>query len=170
MQDCAMPVEPARDIAATGVTVSTAVTLDAPVEVVWREIQRPALLVHVTRGLMRFEPVEPTGFPDTWAARDYTARLYAYGVLPIGTQVIGIERPAPQGGRRYLRDNGRGDMCRRWDHLMTMRPLPCGRTRYVDEVTVEAGWNTLPVAAFAYSYYFLRQCRLKRVAARGFAY
>lgn len=169
MYDCALPAAPARE-AAPGVTVSTAITLDAPVSVVWREIQRPALLLHITRGLMRFEPVEPGGFPDTWAVRDYTARLYAYGVVPIGKQVIGIERPPPCGDRRFLRDNGRGDMCRKWDHLMTMHPLPGGRTRYIDAVTVEAGWNTLPIAAFAYTYYALRQRRLRRASRRGFAY
>ncbi|WP_139284058.1 hypothetical protein [Rubrimonas cliftonensis] len=150
-----------------GRSAATSVTLDVDIETLWRAIQTPALLESVTRGLMRFDPVDPDGFPTVWDAREHRVDLRLFGWLPIGRQVIAIERPPAEGARRLLRDNGRGDVVSAWDHLMILEPAPGGRTRYTDLVRVEAGRLTLPVTALAWLYYALRQRNLRRLARSG---
>jgi hypothetical protein len=144
------------------------VILDAPVEAVWEALQTPALLLRVTRGLMRFTPEDPACFPARWERREYAARLHALGVIPVGRQIIKIEHPPRRGETRLMRDNGRGDACERWDHLMVLTPMADGRTRYQDVITVEAGARTPLMIALAWLYYTLRQRRLKREASENF--
>lgn len=158
---------PNRADAPRGRSAATTVTLDVDIDTLWRAIQTPALLESVTRGLMRFDPIEPGGFPEIWDAREHRVDLKLFGWLPIGRQVIAIERPPAEGARRLLRDNGRGDVVSAWDHLMILEPAPGGRTRYTDLVRVEAGPLTLPVAALAWIYYALRQRNLQRLARKG---
>jgi hypothetical protein len=147
---------------------SVTAVLDAPIEAVWEALQTPALLLRVTRGLMRFTPESPAGFPARWELREYGARLHALGFIPVGRQIIGIEHPPRQGEMRLMRDNGRGDACERWDHLMVLTPMDDGRTRYEDVITVEAGARTPLMIALAWLYYTLRQRRLKREASQNF--
>lgn len=147
--------------------VATTTELDVDIETLWRAIQTPALLLQVTRGLMGFRPLAPAGFPEVWDDAVHETRVLLFGWLPAGRQTIAIERPPPEPGRRVLRDHGRGDMCDRWDHLMILEPLGPARTRYTDAVDVEAGRLTLPMAAFGWGYYALRQRNLRRLVAAG---
>lgn len=151
-------------------TIERSIVLDAPPERVWAEVQRPALLAHVARPLVAFEPVDPPAFPARWAERDYRVRVRLFGVVPLGEQVIGIERLPAEGEVRRLRDNGHSALVRRWDHLIAVAPAGPGRTRYTDRVEVEAGPLTPVVAAFARVFYAHRQRRWARLARRGFAY
>lgn len=163
---CDLPSYDARD-RSRGLRVATTVTLDVAPEALWRAIQTPALLQRVTYGLMGFEPLDPEGFPLIWDARERLVRLKLFGWLPIGRQIIAIERPPAEGARRLLRDNGRGDRVNAWEHLMIVEAIADGRTRYTDVVRVEAGWLTLPMTALAWLYYVLRQRALRRLARDG---
>ena len=151
-------------------TVDLSTVLDAPPERVWDELNRPALLCHVARPLVAFAPLDPPAFPERWAERAYRVRLRLFGLVPIGWQVVGIERPAEQGRVRSLRDDGRSAMIRRWDHRMTVEPLPDGRTRYTDHLEIEAGVLTPAAWAFARLFYAHRQRRWRALVARGFRY
>jgi hypothetical protein len=70
-----------------------------------------------------------------------------------------------------LRDDGHGELVRRWDHRIRIRPGPDGRsTLYRDEIDIEAGALTPAVGLRAQGLYRGRQRRWRRLARRGFAY
>ena len=134
----------------------------------WEQVQSPALLQHLAAPLITFHP-RGAPFPALWEEREYLVGLRLYGLLPVGEQVIGIERPqtgAPAGGY-VLRDNGRGGAIKRWDHLMLLAP-EAGGTRYTDQVEIEAGLITPLAAAFARSFYRHRQRRWLQLINRDF--
>lgn len=151
-------------------TVERSTVLDAPPERVWEELRRPALLNFVAYPILTFEPVDPPAFPKQWEAREYRVLPRLFGAVPLGWQVVGIELPATTGDVQQVRDNGRGALIRRWDHLVTIEPAGPGRTRYTDRVEVEAGPLTPLVWAFAQVFYAHRQRRWQRLVERGFRY
>jgi len=115
-------------------------------------------------------PVDPPAFPEYWEPREYHVTLLWRGVLPIGRQVIGIQFPPPEGETRFVRDDGRSALIRRWDHLISISPRMDGRSDYVDRLDVEAGPLTPIVAGFAKSFYAHRQAQWRRLAGNGFDY
>ena len=142
--------------------------LPIPPALAWEQVQSPQLLQHLAAPLLTFHPRDGK-FPQKWEPGEYRAGLRLYGLLPVGEQVIGIEYPAdgaPTGGY-VLRDNGRGGLVTRWDHLMLIAPEQ-GGTRYTDRVEIEAGKVTGLAAAFARHFYRHRQRRWKQLIARDF--
>jgi hypothetical protein len=148
--------------------------LDAPTGRAWEAVRTPALLEHVAAPLVAFEPVDPPSFPERWVGRDYLVALTLFGVLPLGTQTIRITIPGADdrpGAQLYrIRDDGTGRIAATWDHLITLRETPDGKTAYTDEVTVDAGVLTPLVWLFAAVFYRYRQHRWRRLVANGFAY
>jgi hypothetical protein len=149
-------------------TVST--TLAAPPDRIWRALQNPATLAYVAAPFVAFEPIEPATFSDRWDETDYRVLMRLFGVVPLGEQTIRIStrRGVDARGDRYyhLRDDGTGQLVSTWDHLITLQELPDGRTRYTDDVTVEAGPLTPLVWLFAVGFYRHRQRRWRRLVAR----
>ena len=135
----------------------------------WAAVLQPRLLDHVAWPLQTFEPIDPSTLPTIWSNGSYRVRLHLFGLLPLGQQTIGIE-VLEQGPTRYrLRDNGRGQLVRRWDHVITIAPVSDTQCRYVDEVDVRAGLLTPAIAAFAWVFYRHRQRRWRALVAAGFA-
>ena len=137
--------------------------LDMDADTVWRQVQRPRVLTHVSRPMLLLRPVDPPEWPEAWPDGEHVVSLWLLGFMPLARQVISVSRPPPSGGARHLRDNGRVALARRWDHLVTVEPLG-DRTRYIDRVEIEAGWLTPLVAAFAAVFYRHRQRRWRRLA------
>jgi hypothetical protein len=134
-------------------------------EKAWEELQRPALLREVIRPLFRFVPVDPPQLPERWPeAAILHLRGYLFGIIPIGTHNIFIERIDP--AAREIQSREAGGLVRRWDHLICIRPTGDGRTLYSDEVIIEAGWLTLFVWLFAQWFYRHRQRRWRLIARR----
>jgi hypothetical protein len=124
----------------------------------------PALLNHVAAPLLRFVPLEPKTFPREWQDEPYLVRVLLAGVLPLGRQWIDISRVEAADGSFRLRDNGRGDLARRWDHWITITAEKDGACVYVDEVEIEAGLLTPLVGIFARLFYSHRQRRWRSLA------
>ena len=104
---------------------------------------------------------------------DYRADMRLFGAIPMGEQTIGIRFPegdgSGRGTERYvLRDKGHGSSARVWDHFIIVEHDGSGGTSYTDRVTVDAGWRTPFVAAFARAFYAHRQRRWKKLARSGF--
>lgn len=136
----------------------------------WSETGKPRLLEYVARPMLMFRYIEPPAAPPRWEPGEYKAGLRVFGVVPFGTQVLGIEFP-PTGDHVYqVRDNGRSELVRTWNHLVTIEAIDEGRCRYTDEVIVHAGLLTPVVWAFAWFLYRHRQRRWKRLVANGFDY
>jgi len=151
------------------VTVSLSTTLECTPEQVWERLQTSALLLHVAAPLIRFTPTGCAPFPALWTPGEYRARMWLFGVIPIGWQAVVIGVPPADGDTRFLRDNGYGPLIRRWDHWISIAPGPDGTTHYTDRVTIEAGLLTPLIAAFARVFYAHRQRRWRALARSGFA-
>ena len=151
------------------VTIST--ELPCSVERAGDEVLTSRLLMHVSWPLLEFRPVNPPELPPTWSTGDYLVGMRLLGLMPLGRQKISISFPASASDVVLLRDNGSGQLLRRWDHLITIEPgSGPGRARYTDRIDVEAGRLTLVAWAFAHMLYRWRQHRWRRLAARDFEY
>ncbi len=143
-------------------------TLNAPLDTVWEALQHPATLVHVSQGFLSFTPVDPPELPERWAEGEYRVSLKAFGVLPIGSQVLGVEFPEVEPPQRALRDNGRGGITKVWDHWIFIEPLGEDQTRYTDRIRVEAGLLTPILKPWVRAFYRHRQKRWRRLIANDF--
>ena len=116
-------------------------------------------------------PAASSEWPDDWSAGEYRARLFLFGIIPLGWQAIVISFPPPRGATSFVRDNGYSPLITRWDHWIAISPLAenPGKTHYCDSVTIEAGILTPLVAAFARIFYTNRQKRWRALAASRFA-
>lgn len=143
--------------------VSLTSLFDAPAERVWNEVRKPATLEHVAHPLLQFEPTDPPSFPEQWNQGSYQVRQYLFGVIPLGTQTIRIsilKRDATPGDQLYqIRDDGSGTFVSTWDHVVTIRETPDGKTVYTDDVTIDAGVFTIFVWLFAHVFYRYRRYR-----------
>lgn len=151
-------------------TVTISSTLDCSPDTVWRGLQRPALLLHLSHPLLRMRLVQPDRWPERWERGQYLVRLRLLGFIPAGEQVIRIEDPEvdPPPGHYGIRDRGWGSVAHTWDHEIRVAPLGDGKTRYTDRVVVEAGVLTPLAVAFAHMIYRHRQRRLRHLARNGF--
>ncbi|MEM7411429.1 MAG: hypothetical protein AAF430_14415 [Myxococcota bacterium] len=143
--------------------------LECSPERAWQELLTPDLLRYVAAPLIRFEPVDPPSLPSTWSPGRYRVSVWLFGVLPLGRQWVGLELPdgeVPSGWPRRVRDNGSGQLAKRWDHWIEIDALPDGHTRYVDRVDVDAGLLTPVVWAFAALFYRHRQRRWRALARK----
>jgi hypothetical protein len=129
-------------------------------------VATPALLNHIAAPLLRFVPIDPPVLPEVWGERRYHVRVMLGGLLPLGRQWIDISRHGgPDGGFR-MRDNGSGDLARRWDHWITITPDDAGGCAYTDDVEIDAGLLTPLVWSFAKLFYAHRQRRWRALATK----
>lgn len=153
--------------------VEHTILLSCTPEQCFAEVQTPRLMLHISRPFVRFSPVEPSVLPERWEQKEYLVSIYLFGFLPIGKQLLNISgRDRSNEFRRFyveLRDNGRGSMMSKWDHLITIQSSG-QRCSYTDHVEIEAGLLTPLVWLFAWLYYRHRQRRWQRFVANGFAY
>jgi len=151
--------------------VHLATRLNAPPDWVAGQLQATEAFRHVTAPLMRFKPANGAPWPPQWTAGTLEVRMWLLGVLPLGRQTVCISiEPAEQPGHwPTLRDNGHGGLMRRWDHRITLEPLPDGTTLYTDDIDVVARhlpWLMTPLSTvFARLFFLHRQSRWRARAA-----
>jgi hypothetical protein len=126
----------------------------------------PALLNYVVAGLMKFQPIDPSEFPERWSPGLYKVRMSAFHLIPVGWQYVGIELPSEHDSW-FVRDNGSGSIAKVWDHLIFIEP-DGDQTRYVDEIRIDAGILSWPVSIYAKLFYRYRQWRWRRLVALDF--
>lgn len=125
------------------------------------------LIHYVAHPLIRFLPITP--FPATWQEGTYEKKMYLFGLIPLGSQLIRIElldRPAD--GPFQLRDKGKGHMASTWDHWIFIEPINEGQCRYTDKVTIRAGLLTSFIWLFALGFCVWRQYRWKQLTRLHF--
>jgi hypothetical protein len=114
---------------------------------------------------MRFIPADPPQFPERWLeGATLHFRIYLFGIVPLGTHTISLERIDP--AAREIQSRESEWLVRRWDHLVRVCPTGNGQTLYSDEIIIDAGWATFFVWLFAHWFYRHRQRRWRRVARR----
>lgn len=142
--------------------------LDCEPDAAWRAIRSPGVLGEVSAPLTVFESLEASGFPELWEAGDHPVRVRAFGILPLGDQVIGISFPELP-GVRAMRDTGRGldgplALVTEWQHTLTVAPYPGGRTLYRDQLKFSAGPLTLLMWPLYWAFWQWRAIGMKRLA------
>ena len=71
--------------------------IDCPPDAAWQAIRSPEGLSDVSWPFTTFTSLEPDGFPEQWQAGEHPVAARAFGVVPIGEQIIGISYPeAPE--------------------------------------------------------------------------
>lgn len=150
-------------------TVELSTTLACSPDEAFARVCTSALVLHVAAPLIRFTPDRRNALPEVWEEGEYRFWMHLFGWIPLGWQAVVISYPEPSGDTRFLRDNGYSPSIERWDHWIAIAPGPDGSTLYTDRVTIEAGWRTPVVAAFARQLYAHRQRRWRALARTGFA-
>lgn len=154
--------------------VEITTTLDITPQRAWQEVQTTRLLNYIVSPLVTFEPVEPRVFPAVWQERKYLVSMKLFGWIPFGKHYINISTPvrseAPGLQTYQIRDEGFGDVIKKWDHLITIREMTDGRTQYTDRVEVQAGVLTPFVWVFAIIFYRYRQRNWRKLVHTDFAY
>jgi hypothetical protein len=142
-------------------TLTRTIDLAAPASVVWDAVRTPAAFRTVTRGLLRYPPADRR--TAAWREGEtVSGRLWLFGVLPFGRHTIRFARVDP--AQLTLTSHEHGGLIRSWVHDIVLEPLDDHRTRYTDRVEIDAGWATVPVTAFAWLFYKVRQTRWHRLA------
>jgi hypothetical protein len=136
----------------------------------WEEVQKPRLLNHVASPLLKFAPLNVSGFPETWEEGDFFVSMFVFGFLPLGLERIGISTTDGTEGIFRLRDDGGGTLVRSWDHHITIRPDGDEDCLYCDAVDISAGALTPLIWIFAQLFYRWRQHRWRRLVASNFQY
>ena len=150
---------------------SLSTILACPADRVWAEVLRPRLLDYVAHPVVRFTAVDPPQFPEAWRPGEYVVAMRLFGVLPLGTQTIGIRLPPPvRPPEHVLHDAGRSRLIAVWDHRITVAPAGAEATRYTDALRIEAGLPTPLIWAWAQLFFRHRQRRWRRLVANGFDY
>jgi ligand-binding SRPBCC domain-containing protein len=139
---------------------------DAPPDVVWAEVTKPALLAYVTSPLLTFKRQGGAPLPDLWREGDsINFNLFGLGVIPLGPHTVNMERIDT--AAREIQSRESGQMAEVWWHYVAVEEYPGARTLYTDEIDIYAGPLTGVVACFARFFYRYRQTRWRRVLSGG---
>ena len=135
--------------------------LDAPVQKVWKLLKRKQTFLYVTRGLI--------GIPDAeaWPEEQHEGlkmrgRLRFFHLVPGWEHEIRVESVDEE--RREVRTTERGGFVKVWNHLLKVELLSGERSRYTDEIEIDAGAFTPVVWAFAHFFYRYRQARWRSLS------
>lgn len=155
------PTDPIGTHPMDALTLTRSTDLDAPAAAVWAAVRTPEAFRTVTRGLLRYPPADRR--TDAWREGEtVSGRLWILGLLPFSRHTIRIARIDDD--QLTLTSDEHGGPIRSWVHDIVLEPLDDRRTRYTDRVTIAAGWATLPVTAFAWLFYRVRQARWRQLA------
>lgn len=142
-------------------TITVVTELDAPAEVVWSVMKTPQAFVHVAGSMLRYPVAERLHRP--WQVGDELAGwTFLGGVVPFSRHHLTVVRIDDE--ERVLATQERGGAVTRWDHELAARPLDDQRCTYEDRITIDAGWLTPAVVAFANLFYRYRQRRWHKLA------
>lgn len=136
--------------------------LPCSVEAAWEAVQRRTLLEHVTHPLLKIMPLTLESLPERFERGSYLMKLYLLGFLPLGRHTIRIVKL--DATQHELLTEESGTLLKTWNHRITLRSDPSGRTLYRDALDLDAGWLTLAVQLFAQVFYRYRQARWRTLA------
>jgi hypothetical protein len=151
-----------------GMRVLLKLVLDCTPDAAWRAIRSPSVFTAVSKPFTTFTSLEPNGFPELWPEGDHPAAAKAFGIAPIGTQVIRIAYDQ-NGDVRTVHDTGFGASgalanVTRWNHTMAVAPNGDGRTLYRDQLIFEAGAMTPLLWPMYWAFWQWRALTMKRLA------
>jgi hypothetical protein len=144
--------------------------LDCEPDAAWRAIRSPEVFTAVSGPFTTFTSLEDEGFPDVWPTGDHPVEVRAFGLVPIGDQVISISYPPTRKGVRMVRDTGAGvsgplAFVTEWEHSMAVSPAAGGRTLYRDQLVFRAEPATLLLWPLYWVFWQWRAVGIRRLSA-----
>jgi hypothetical protein len=143
------------------------VDIDTPLKcsaaAAWKEVQTSALLLRVAWPLASILPVSPAKFPERWSeGSTIQCRPFMFGFIPLGVRTLHFERIDHASYEIQTRESDA--LVRRWDHVISIKPLGADRSLYRDTIDIDAGSFTFMVWAWAAWFYRHRQRRWRALA------
>jgi hypothetical protein len=143
--------------------------LDCEPEAALEALQSPDVFQDVSAPFTTFIPLERGGFPEKWTPGPHPAYGMAFGIIPIGKQIITIDVLDEPHDVRVVRDSGGGvsgvlGLITTWEHRMAVSPLPDGRTLYRDQLTFGAGRLTPFVGIGLWAFWQYRGARIRMLS------
>lgn len=152
------------------ITASTILPVD--IDTAWEMLHTPAVFKSVSSPFTMFKENPHHPLPERFVPNtDYTVKVFAGGIIPLGTQIIRLEDTLVSPNRRHTTDVGHGvsgmlGMLTHWRHQMSLESLDNGQTQFSDQLTVNASWQT-PVLWVGFSVFWRwRALRLRQIARK----
>lgn len=149
-----------KEVKAYLLTVSSHIAIDA--EKAWELVKTSALLEFVTKGKVKFKPIEGE-FPKIWTQGSLVqTKMLLYGWLPFGgVHTLYIENIDKK--NKILSSKESDSICKVWNHTIFIEKADGKSIYYTDEIVVYAGIFSRIVVWWAKQFYTYRQGRWKEI-------
>lgn len=132
------------------------------IETAWEKLQESQTLVFITKGMMKFEPIEGK-FPEKWAiGKTYQTRTKFYGFMPAkGIHNIFFE--SKDDDNFIIKTKENSDTIKVWNHTMQLKKISENEVEYTDKIVIYNGKNHGFMAWWTKRYYQYRQKRWRKL-------
>lgn len=130
--------------------IRTSAILPASIDSVWEALHTPAVFTAVSAPFTVFGTKDVTGLPPRFSSeRDYEVIVSAFGLIPMGNQIIHLVDEVTSWKTRRVTDQGRGvsgplSLFTGWRHEMSVSARPDGQTDFRDVLHIDTSvWSVL---------------------------
>ncbi len=148
-------------VKARKLTISSHIPMS--IDAAWANVQTPALLQFITKGMIRFRAVNGR-LPLKWQqGSTYGVRMYIFGFVPFGgTHYLKIDKIDET--QHQIETIEWDNSAKVWNHHVRLESQNAGWIFYEDAITIYGGWMTAFITLFAKYFYLHRQKRWQIVA------
>ncbi len=150
-----------REVTAKKLTVTSRFPID--IETAWAKVQTPELLKFITKGKVKFRPLNG-GFPRFLEeGKTVETRMLVYGFIPFGgIHTLYFEKIDSE--HHILQTKEKDSVAKVWNHKISMTKINDNHIEYEDEILIYAGALTGILVWWARSFYEHRQRRWLKIA------
>lgn len=130
--------------------IRTQATLPASIDSVWDSLHTPSVFTAVSAPFTVFGTKGPHGLPERFESGcDYEVIASAFGLIPMGRQIIHLVDDVASWASRKVTDQGRGisgplASFTGWRHEMSVSARPDGQTDFRDVLHIDTSlWSVL---------------------------
>lgn len=116
-------------------------------------LQRFDTLAYIAKPYATFKSLDEQTELVWKVGRSFSFNFKMFGFITLGVHVINVKEFNPDN----IYTNEGNPFCRVWNHRIILKETADGKTKYTDEVEIEAGWKTPFVYLWAKAFYSHRQ-------------
>ena len=124
---------------------------------IWEKLQQLTTLQYIAAPYATFAPEDKRANPVWKNGETYRFRLKLFGVIPLGVHTIRIL--TLDRNKFVIITSEDNPFVPVWNHRVELTKIDERRTRYTDEIEIDAGWKTPMVCLWAKMFYAHRQKR-----------
>jgi hypothetical protein len=149
-----------RVVTAKKLTVNSRLPIN--VELAWAKVQTPELLEFITKGKLKFKPLN-SGFSFFCEeGKTLGTRMLAYGFIPFGG-IHTLYFDKVDSDNHILQTKEQDSIAKVWNHKISMTKIDKDHIEYEDEIVIYASGLTAIVTCWAKSFYEYRQRRWLKI-------